>query len=210
MATADQLTEYYQGVLILQYALKPKARGTVGAFVGQLIADAICLSMRDAFDLDTAVGVQLDLLGKLRGVQRKIYDFSPTVEFMALPDYDDPDKGDYRGMADYDTAPTPDWYTMFYEDVQESAIIFTLNDGDFRRLIQFMAQVHSCGYGYGELDQILYDLFGTDVDLTHDGAMALTYTILAASPHKLIFDAMDAMGWLPHPAGVAVNYEVTP
>lgn len=207
-ATSEQLLEYYANTLIAQYFNKPKAVGTIRALLGGtgaygLIADAIANQVRDGFDLDTAVGQQLDWLGKLRGVTRFLATLDLSKVFLPLVDYDDPDVGTLPGIANYDDAvQPPSTYTMTYEDF----ITTVLQDGDFRRVIKFLAKVQSCDYAYGTLDAICYTFFDGNVNLKITGPMQITYQHLTSDTDNL-FTIIRQMGLLPGPAGVEVLSE---
>jgi hypothetical protein len=77
--TTQEIIEYYSKLLIIQYATKPKAVGTVQSLVGLVVMDQLPAQLRDAFNIDTAVGVQLDVLGKYAGVTRAALDFTGMV-----------------------------------------------------------------------------------------------------------------------------------
>lgn len=207
-ATSEQLLEYYANTLIAQYFNKPKAVGTIRALLGGtgaygLIADAIANQVRDGFDLETAVGAQLDMLGKLRGVTRYLATLDLAKVFLPLVDYDDPDVGTLPGLANYDDAvQPPSIYTMTYEDFITTA----LQDGDFRRVIKFLAKVQSCDYAYGTLDAICYTFFDGNVNLKITGPMQITYQHLTSDTDNL-FTIIRQMGLLPGPAGVEVLSE---
>ncbi len=76
MATTDTIANYYRDLLILQYRGKTKARDTIFALAKLAIVDQLPLSVQDAFNIDTAVGVQLDVVGKIIGASRYGRDFS--------------------------------------------------------------------------------------------------------------------------------------
>lgn len=78
MSTQD-LIIYYANLLILQYIGKPRAYATIQALVQPAIMDQLPIAVQNAFDIDTAVGVQLDVLGKYVGISRNAYDFSGPV-----------------------------------------------------------------------------------------------------------------------------------
>ena len=63
------LDTYYSNLLILQYHNKPKAKATIEASVG-LLPDDLILEVINGFDIETAVGKQLDILGIYVGVDR--------------------------------------------------------------------------------------------------------------------------------------------
>lgn len=72
MADITDLLQYYSDLLILQYHDKPKAIATIQLFVKQFIADGLFMDILNSYDLDTAVGVQLDRLGNLVGCPRYV------------------------------------------------------------------------------------------------------------------------------------------
>lgn len=76
MATIDDLKDYYAGLLIVQYATKPRALATVKALVSPVLmpdgtGEILPLAIQAAFDITTAVGKQLDTLGECVGVKRQ-------------------------------------------------------------------------------------------------------------------------------------------
>lgn len=79
MATTDTIAAYYRDLLILQYKGKTKARDTIFALAKLAIVDQLPLQVQDAFDIDTAIGVQLDVVGKIVGCSRFGRDFSGPV-----------------------------------------------------------------------------------------------------------------------------------
>lgn len=202
--TSEQLVSYYKELLISQYFNKPNAYGTIGALVGGtgeygIIAAAIYNLVRDGFDIDTAVGAQLDILGEFRGVIRYFSTLDLSKVFLPLVSYDDPSAGTYPGIADYDDpVQPPSTYTMTYDDF----ISNTLLDGDFRRVIKFLAAVDASDYSYESLDNICYTFFANKVNLKVTGNMEITYEHLTSDTDNL-FEIVNQMGILPTPAGVS-------
>lgn len=80
-----EIAQYYADLLILQYRDKPKAKATVTAFAMMLVEGQLPLAIQNAFDINTAVGYQLDIIGKYAGVTRDGYSFSGP---MTLDDED--------------------------------------------------------------------------------------------------------------------------
>lgn len=79
MATNQDLIDYYKDLLILQYRGKNNARSQLDAFIKEVIANQISLSVQNAFDINTAVGDQLDVIGKYVGVERSVYTFTQAI-----------------------------------------------------------------------------------------------------------------------------------
>ena len=72
--TNAQLINYYANLLVLQYIGQPNAYATIQALVTPVIMNQIPLAVQNGFNMDgTAVGVQLDVLGKYAGVSRNGY-----------------------------------------------------------------------------------------------------------------------------------------
>lgn len=79
------LDTYYSNLLIMQYHNKPKAKATIEASVG-LLPDDLILEVINGFNIETAVGKQLDILGIYVGVDR-FYDNEGVMESLSDDDY---------------------------------------------------------------------------------------------------------------------------
>lgn len=71
--TNAELAKYYANLLIVQYIGKPRAYATIQAQTLPVFMDQLPVAVQDAFNVDTAVGVQLDVLGKYVGASRVGY-----------------------------------------------------------------------------------------------------------------------------------------
>jgi len=75
--TVQELAEYYSNLLIVQYHNKEKAKATIELFINTLLPEndatenLLILDVQDAFNLETSVGDQLDILDKYVGVGRE-------------------------------------------------------------------------------------------------------------------------------------------
>ena len=76
---------YYSNLLIMQYHSKPKAKATIEESVA-LLPDDIILDVINGFDIETAVGKQLDVLGEYVGVDR-YYLVDNQAELLSDEDY---------------------------------------------------------------------------------------------------------------------------
>lgn len=77
--TLQELINYYVSLLVLQYNDKPKALGTIEALADVAVMDMLPISVQNAFSIDTAIGVQLDILGKYAGVVRTGRTFESVI-----------------------------------------------------------------------------------------------------------------------------------
>lgn len=199
--TDDELITYYSDLLILQYNNKPRAIATVQAYIAEVVASQIIQQVSDGFDLDTAIGEQLTMLGTYRNAPRTIYGLTLDKNFFQMPLYNAVAPEDDYGFATYTGSPVPSWYFILYSDVND--LIFNLSDSDLRTLIKYLADLNSSGFGLGEIDEILFTYFGDFVTLDDNLDMTITYTELPDNPSNL-FAIVDSIGALPHPSGVQV------
>ncbi len=77
--TTDELAAYYANLLIFQYIGKPKAYATINAQVRPIFMDQLPIAVQEAFNVNTAEGVQLDVIGKYVGVARTGYTLTGPV-----------------------------------------------------------------------------------------------------------------------------------
>lgn len=198
--TFDELTTYYIELLIMQYFNKTRARQTVGTFVRESVADHIEEAVRGAFNLDTAVGTQLDSLALYRGAVRTVFGLDLTRRYFAMPSVDDPAKDTYKGFALTDDAVV-DWFFLLVADANLPS--YAMNDDELRRLTKFLAKTQSRFLSLEEIDNILFEFFANKVQLTDNGDMTITYTHDVGDPDTL-FTIVNQTHNLPHPAGVQV------
>lgn len=83
--TNQELIDYYKGLLIIQYNNKPKALATIDLIAKEVTMEQLPVAVMSSFDLDNAVGVQLDILAKYVGVTRS---GSTFTSFITLNDAD--------------------------------------------------------------------------------------------------------------------------
>lgn len=199
--TADQLIAYYQNLLIIQYKSKPKAVATVGLLSAQVIASLIYTQVQDGFDLSTATGKQLDIIGSYVGVYRTLAGFAPSgIPYLQLPNYADGPTG-YGGFADYGDVTDPVNFWKLYSFIPTA---YVMSDGQMSQLIAYNIAVHASDHSNASIDLILQRFFGTYVTLTDNADMTLTYTHDATNDPNLLFAIVNFLGLLPQPAGAAV------
>ena len=198
--TFDALTLYYIGLLIIQYQNKPKARAHVGFMVQEVVANQIIAQVRDAFDVKTAVGQQLDLLAEYRGALREVFGLSLTRSYFAMPFYTDGSPGAGIGFALYGDSPITGYF-LLYDDFNRP--IYSMTDDELRRLIQLRAQVQSQFLSVAEIDAILVKFFGSNLLLNDNGDMSITYVHNPGDTDTL-YTIVAGTNSLPKPAGVAI------
>lgn len=68
--TNEELKKYYSDLLILQYLNLPRATAMIQTVVEPVIMNQLPVTIQNAFAIGTAVGDQLDIIGKYVGVSR--------------------------------------------------------------------------------------------------------------------------------------------
>jgi hypothetical protein len=202
-----ELVQYYSNLLIIQYNLKPKASATIELMVTELIANGILFDIRDGYNIDTAVGVQLDVLGKYIGVNRNFQDNQLTNMF-SLETYgeSDPTAEDRWGFVTYAN----------YDTVNENGVLnyqsvltanFQLNDTDYRTLLKLKIIQNYSNGSHQDIDNAIFEFFGNQVTVEQTAVMQMTYTV----PFDLsaVLNAAIVLGILPKPLGVELILDVT-
>lgn len=181
--------------LITSEHRKPKFQATVQA-LSQSFNDLLAMlgAMPTAFDLDAAVGVQLDAVGKWVGITRNVAVPITGVYFSLDEDGLGFDVGVWQGPYDPDAGLT------------------SLDDPTYRLLIK--AKI-AANHWDGTLDgsaQILRGIFGdtTSIFIVDNGDMSIDVGVSGAIP-SLVFLSLLLGGYIPiKPEGVRINnYVVT-
>lgn len=201
-ATVQALVDYYTNLLIIQYHNKPRAKATIALLIQNLIASGVMLDVRDGFNIDTAVGAQLDILGKYIGIDRFYVD-QDLHDYFSLVTYDDPiDPPERWGFSDYDT------FNTFFENgtLNYNSILvtdFSLNDDDYRQLLKLKIIQNNSNHSHKDIDAGIFQIFGTDVRADSTGNMHMIYFV-PANMTELIAAAI-AKQVLPRPMGVGIT-----
>lgn len=206
MATDIQaLIDYYTNLLIIQYNQKTKARAMIAAFAKQLLANGVFFDVRDGYNIDTAVGKQLDVIGKYVGLDR-FYGEEELDGFFAFSDYDettiDPTKIGFSTYSDYET-----WEgkMLTYDDVitKQGRLI----DDDYRFLLKLKIILNNSNFSHKEIDDSLWRFFGNDLVADSTGNMIMDFFV--TDNKSTIIKAAIAKSLLPNPMGVWARYLIS-
>ncbi|MDR9240711.1 hypothetical protein FEP07_04742 [Burkholderia multivorans] len=185
-----ELTEY-TALITSEHRDKPRFMAVVGALVQPLVDQMNVLqSMPGKFDLDNAVGVQLDDVGLWVGVSRKIRTpltgiyFSFDVAGLGF------DQGIWKGPFDPDTGLT------------------VLDDDTYRLVIRAKIGANHWDGTLASSAAILNSIFGADTHVFIEDHQDMSMTIgIAGKVPSAVFLALLAGGYIPlKPEGVRVAY----
>lgn len=137
--TLRELTDYYATLLAYEYRGLPNATRQMQLYAKQAVADLLAQSVRDAFNINTAVGAQLDTIGKYLGQTRQVAP-GVTLPYFGLWTYGSShDPADYQGTwvptTDTPTLPaasgvTGDWYAIQVAGSSTAPIVASFDPGD--------------------------------------------------------------------------------
>lgn len=185
----------YTSLLPSTNASKPKFSAMV-ALVAGCFADVTnaTQSLSGSFDLDLAVGAQLDSIGLWVGVSRKV---STTITGIYFA-FDAPGLGFEQGYIQGPYDP--------------SSGITSLDDATFRTLIKSKALANSFDGTMAGASKILGSLFtasGSYVFLQDNQDMSMTIGWAGALPSGIMRALLTSNALQIKPEGVSVNYAIT-
>lgn len=187
------VTEYTR-LITSEHADKPKFTAMVEAVSGAFVNSQNFLnSVPSAFDLDEAVGAQLDILGLWIGVSRRIRVPISNVYFS----WDTADVGWDQGV--------------WLQSTDATSTISVLDDDTYRLVLRAKIGANNWDGSIITAAPILSEIFGgsgTYVQIRDNGDMSFTAYVLGPKPSALKM-ALISGGYIPiKPAGVSVNYGI--
>jgi len=204
--TNQELAEYYSNLLIIQYRDKPKAVALVNAIMETVIPYETMIAVRDGYSPHTAVGNQLDLLGKYIGVSRVITGTTFDRIYFGYEEYG-VTGSDFVGYTQYGDEPTEAQFRTYKEGTQS---LYTLTDDEYRVILLLKIIQNSTDNTTGEIDDIVTQLFGSTVLFNDRQNMTISY-IFDDTQERLVTIA-QSQDLLPRPmaVGISVSFTVDP
>lgn len=183
----------YTGLITSEHSSKPRFSAMVAA-VAQCFVDQQNLvnSLPASFDLDTAIGAQLDIIGLWVGITRNVK--TPLNVYFSLDTANlGFDQGNWQGPFDPSTGLT------------------SLDDGTYRTLLRAKIAANSWDGTIPAAASAYANLFagsGSLIFIQDNQDMTMTVGVSGAIPSALL-RALFSGGYLPlRPEGVLANYVV--
>lgn len=196
MASLDTTITYYVGRLLYQYQ-RPKAQQAIAILVKQIFADGLPWVLQDAFNLNTAIGAQLDTLGKYIGLPRDIGDPTP-LPFFGFVDYVNTNPQNQNGLTDYNSSINSG--VVFFEYGYSQQAATALSDTSYAFMLFLKIALNTSDNTLYSIQEILLTTLNGNVRVVDNRDMSLTYyvgTNIPVSPTVLA-------PYLPRPMGVRV------
>lgn len=189
------LKEIYLNLIILQYSDKPKAKATIEALIKDGLASADLIEVfNDAFDLDLAIGAQLDILGRIIGLSRTVPFVVPKIYFSY--------EGNPNGKT-YNQAPMLDETQVLFTDLE-------LNDTDYRKFLKAKVSKNFASNTIASDEKISTN---AALNFLFDGGayaqdnFNMTFDVLIENTvDTSLLTFINALDLIPRPATVGVNF----
>ena len=198
--TVQGIIDYYTNLLIIQYHDQPKAKATIALFIEELLANGILIDIENGFNVETAVGVQLDVLGKYVDLDRN-YAGQNLLGYTSFVTYTQVSYPPQIGMTNYTNGFADIGQTLIYPDVLSDTLV--LDDADFRFLIQLRILQNNMNYSHKSIDQVIYNFFGLTLVPDSTGNMQMWY--FAQAPVPAVLTVAIQKDLLPRPMGVMLG-----
>lgn len=179
--------------------MKDKAVATVQEFATALIIFDIIDSVRNGYDIETAIGSQLDIISLYTGTSRYIPGTYFYRNYFGYVLYGDITPFLFNGYMKYGDDP-PDVQFRTYEESKQSD--YALTDGELRKFIKLSIIKNNSSGSLKDIDSFLLELFGGTVYVEEELVMEINYYVPLADVR--IFTIARETNTLPAPAGVAV------
>lgn len=187
--------------LIQQYRNQPKFIAWIELYAGimQEIEDTV-FDMLLLRDVETAVGAQLDVIGRIVGQDRAIADASPFV-FFGMLDGVTPDTTT-GSFGDLDNAATGERFRSIGESAAGDV---TLADPEYRLFIKAKILKNYTGGTANEIIASTTLLAETDTYTYTESEMQIDINFTPGSISATTLNLLQNFDLLPRPAGVELN-----
>ena len=190
----QEVENYYADLLILQYRGKPRARATIKLGADIYLADGLAFQLNDILDIDTAIGAQLDVIGKILDCPREIPGIVVDTKFFTF-------HVDENSLG-FSTIGDPSVGNFKTRSLSNNSI-YTLLDEEYRKLLRLKALSNVLEGTMAGIDEALYRVFGNDIKMVNNQDLSITYVI---QTNDNAIRAAKALGYFRAPNGVAVNF----
>jgi hypothetical protein len=186
----------YRDLLIWQYQGKPRAEATAN-LLSVTFGDAWSglSALRSVLDIDTAVGLNLDLVGKHVGQSRVL----PTVTPRGLFGFEGASGGKGFRVSGEGGGK---WY-RYGDPIADSVV---LNDDDYRFLIRCRVTRNYMTGTMPDIEAALAFIFGSGARAYDQFDMSLTVVVPESGVSDFTRYAITKLDILPRPVGVRIKF----
>ncbi|MDR0454708.1 MAG: DUF2612 domain-containing protein [Deferribacteraceae bacterium] len=194
----------YLAMLILQYSDMPKAKGEMTAIIGNFSKIySLYENFRSEFDLDAATGKQLDLIGKIIGLQRNV-PYAIAKRFFGFSEYEK--SGAFADKNDSFLAVYP-----FADKFSPKYTNFQMDDYTYRLFIKLkiaknISSVYMISGERTGIQEAALNAFGAAAYVIDN--LNMTLTIYINNKIAELIEYIVSLDLLPRPQGVSYKYVI--
>ena len=200
MSDLNTAVSYYVSRLLYEYQ-QPNAQREIAIIAEQLLLEGLPWSLQNAFTLDSAVGPQLDILGKYVGIPRLIGD--PT----SLP---------FFGFVRYSgVGNNPNGFVSYLGNGNNNSVVFfqynysqtnatLLTDPAYAFMILWKIALNHCNNTMAGAQALIKAIAPGQMTLTDNLNKTITYNI----GNNMPVDSVVLTPYLPRPMGVGITVVV--
>ena len=201
MSALTDLTSYYSDLLAYEFRGLPNATRQMNLWAKQVVADFMAQQLTTCFDLNVAVGAQLDILGKYIGLSRNIgvpEDLTPYFGFQSS----NSDTGNLNGFTS-STNPAVNAQGIWYQSTFVGQANYALTDDAYRFMLRLKIAQNTNPETLSAIMQFVHDHLSGFAALVDNKDMSITYTLGQKMPVGIT--AATLANYLLRPMGVGVN-----
>lgn len=206
----EQLYTWACNSLIMEYRHAPKNRALMRELVNLIFANNVLVDIKEGFDVETAVGKQLDIIGAWVGLDR-FYDSIDLWEhsYFALVNYSNIKVDEYEqwqgGFYNYTNFEYNNGGFLTYKLYNETRTKSNqIGDAYFRDLIKLKIIKNSINFTKKNIDDAIYEWSNGTIYTTWD-KMKVIYNFPASKNNLLIL--ADYKKCLPAPTCCTIQLE---
>lgn len=200
--SVETTVQYYKDLMLYQHQVQPKATATIALLVRQAICDLLPLAVQNAFDIETAEGAQLDILGKYIGLSRKVaVELDRPYYRYALSESYDP-MAPVIGFIDSASSEI-NAGSVWYKTTYAGESFYTMTDYQYRTMLKLKIVLNNSDNTLKSIDDTLFSFFGTDLVLWDMKDMTLSYAVNPAAQSAITLAYQ--LGLIPKPQGVGIS-----
>lgn len=187
---ASEFVSQYLNLIILQYQEKPKLLAEATAII-EIFENLKNSSdqLKSAFDIDTAVGNQLDIIGKIVGLNRKVSQVVPKV---------------YFGFNNKNSNALGFGQAPFYKTTYAKYGDLTLNDEDYRFYLKAKISINFMKNNIHSINDIIAYLFNNNAYVVDNKDTTFTLYINENVNTRQVQYA-KSLDLLPRPQTISYN-----
>jgi Protein of unknown function (DUF2612) len=196
MSADPAILKYYSDLLIVQYRMKTRAIQTTQLVCNCALCDGLAQAEMTCFDLNTAIGNQLTILGKIVGVPRNIYGLDLTHTFWEFTTYARNPTGN---TMDLYAGPHP--ASTYAWRLYQTTATYTLSDFEMRALIKLKIAINNIRSTTKAITESLFAVSGTGIRFSDTKNMKVGFDVYP--PYNNMMVVANYLNMLPKPMGVS-------